>query len=96
MVLSIEARDTRFVITHPGVSPRLDFRQTCVYAIQRNHSVEKGLVRNVRMRTMIGALYRQVAVWLQLDKVDTKVVSSDMGLGRTSQTRINCNDPDKY
>ncbi|KAG2076746.1 hypothetical protein BDR04DRAFT_1044225 [Suillus decipiens] len=40
------------MLTYPGVPPhRLDLKQNCVCAIQRNISVEKGLVINARVRS---------------------------------------------
>jgi hypothetical protein len=46
------------MLTHPGVPPhRVDLKQNCICAIQRNLSVEKGLVRNARVR--IVALHRR-------------------------------------
>ncbi|KAG2737844.1 hypothetical protein P692DRAFT_20760702 [Suillus brevipes Sb2] len=46
------------MLTAPGVPPhRLDLKVNCICAIQRNLSVEKGLVRNARVR--VTALHRR-------------------------------------
>ncbi|KAG1873565.1 hypothetical protein DFJ58DRAFT_695725 [Suillus subalutaceus] len=46
------------MLTHPRVPPhRLDLKKNCIRAIQRNLSVEKGMVRNARVRVV--ALHRR-------------------------------------
>ena len=39
------------MLTHPSIPPhRLDLKVDCICSVQRNLSVEKGLVRNARVR----------------------------------------------
>ncbi|KAG1793533.1 uncharacterized protein HD556DRAFT_1374539 [Suillus plorans] len=50
--------DYLVMLTHPGVPPhRPDLKQSCICAIQRNISLEKGLVRNAHVR--VTALHRR-------------------------------------